>query len=147
MFEPRRGTPVALIDDARIIEFLGRRGNAIVATIRPNGMPQLSPIWFLWRTDRFVLSAGVATAKAANISRDARISLCIDDEPGGRYLAASGHVIGVGDARRRDYALELIAKYKPPDEVVPHWEYLESNEPQRVFTFDPERVIWRDYSE
>jgi PPOX class probable F420-dependent enzyme len=138
---------VALIDDERIIEFLGEPRNAIVATIRPNGMPQLSPVWFLWQTDRFVLSVGVATAKAANISRDPRISLCIDDEPVGRYLAASGRVIEVGDADRRDQALALIAKYKPADEVLPHWEYLEREEPQRIFTFDPERVIWQDYSQ
>lgn len=138
--------PVAKIDDDLIIEFLGQRRNAIVATIRPSGLPQLSPIWFLWRSDRFVLSAGVATAKAANLSRDPRISLCVDDEPGGRYLAASGPVVAVGEADRRDYALELIAKYKPSDEVLPHWEYLEQHEPQRIFTLAPERVIWRDYS-
>jgi PPOX class probable F420-dependent enzyme len=138
--------PVALIDDDRILTFLGQPRNAIVATLRANGMPQLSPIWFLWHADRFVLSTGVATVKAANISRDPRIGLCIDDEPGGRYLAASGQVIQVSDARRREYALELIAKYKAPDEVLPHWEYLERNEPQRIFTFDPERVTWRDYS-
>ena len=137
---------MAQIDDDRILEFLGQPRNAIVATIRPNGMPQLSPIWFLWRADRFVLSAGVATAKAANLSRDPRISLCIDDEPGGRYLAASGPVAVVGDADRREYALELIAKYKPAAEVLPHWEHLEVHEPQRIFTLDPERVIWRDYS-
>jgi PPOX class probable F420-dependent enzyme len=138
---------VALIADARIIEFLGQPRNAIVATIRPNGVPQLSPVWFLWRSDRFVLSAGVATAKAANLGRDPRLSLCIDDEPGARYLAASGRVIQVSEADRRDHALELIAKYKPADEVLPHWQYLEREEPQRLFTLEPERIIWRDYAE
>ena len=138
---------MALIDDARIIEFLDQPRNAIVATIRPNGIPQLSPIWFLWRTDRFVLSAGVSTAKAANLRRDPRISLCIDDEPGARYLTATGHVSQVDEVGRREHALELIAKYKPAEEVLAHWEYLEGNEPQRIFTFDPERIIWRDYAE
>jgi PPOX class probable F420-dependent enzyme len=137
---------VALIEDSRVLEFLGQARNAIVATIRPNGTPQLNPIWFLWRTDRFVLSTGVATAKAANIIRDPRIALCIDDEPGARYFAASGYVIQVDDTLRRGYALELIAKYKPAGEVLPHWEFLERNEPQRLFTFDPERVTWRDYA-
>src|ERR1700722_18534615 len=112
------GRPVALIDDARIIEFLDQPRNAIVATIRPNGIPQLSPIWFLWRTDRFVLSAGVSTAKAANLRRDPRISLCIDDEPGARYLTATGHVSQVDEVGRREHALELIAKYKPAEEVL-----------------------------
>jgi PPOX class probable F420-dependent enzyme len=137
---------VALIDDARIIEFLGQPRDAIIATLRSSGIPQLSPVWFLWHADRFVLSTGVATAKAANIRRDPRIGLCIDDEAGSRYFAASGRVIQVDDGWRRDYALKLIARYKPPEEVLPHWEYLERNEPQRVFTFDPERVIWRDYA-
>jgi PPOX class probable F420-dependent enzyme len=135
-----------MIADTRIIEFLSQRRNAIVATVRSNGVPQLSPVWFLWRADRFVLSAGVATAKAANIRRDPRITVCIDDEPGARYFAASGRVVQLDDALRRDCALELIAKYKPPAEVLPHWEYLERNEPQRVFTFDPDRVIWHDYA-
>lgn len=137
---------MALIDDGRIVDFLDQQRHAIVATIRPNGMPQLSPIWFLWRADRFVLSAGIATAKAANLRRDPRISLCIDDEPGARYLAASGRVVQVSDAGRRDHALALIAKYKPAAEVLAHWEYLERDEPQRLFTLDPERIIWRDYA-
>ena len=137
---------MAVIDDPQVIEFLGRSRNAIVATNRPGAAPQVSPIWFLWCEDRFVLSAGVATAKAANIRRDPRISLCVDDEPGARYFAASGRVMQVEQSLRRDYALELIAKYKPSGEVLPHWEDLERNDPQRIFTFDPERIIWRDFA-
>jgi PPOX class probable F420-dependent enzyme len=135
------------IDEPAVREFLHKRRNAVVATNRPDAAPQLSPIWFLWDGQRFILSAGRETAKAANIRRDPRVSLCIDDEPGARYLVASGRVEAVEDGEaNRELGLVLIAKYKAPDEVLPHWEHLEANEPQQLFTMSPERLIWRDFS-
>jgi PPOX class probable F420-dependent enzyme len=133
-------------DDPPVQEFLRARRNAVLATIRRDGTAQLSPVWFLWTGERFIFSAGRQTAKAANLRRDPRITLCIiDDEPGARYLVASGTAMQVADADRREHAFAVSAKYKAPEEIEGHWEYLEQTEPQLLYTCEPQRVVWREY--
>jgi PPOX class probable F420-dependent enzyme len=118
----------------------------VLATIRRDGTPQLSPIWFLWTGERFIFSAGRQTAKAANLGRDARITLCIaDDEPGAGYLVARGIAIPVPEADRREYAYRVCAKYKPAEQMDAYWELLERTEPQLLYTCEPSHMLWRDY--
>lgn len=132
--------------DSEVTEFLRVRRNAVLATIRRDGVPQLSPVWFLWTGELFILSAGRQTAKAANLHRDPRVSLCIvDDEPGARYLFASGTAVPVPEEARRDYAFASMAKYKVPEESEAYWEYLEANEPQLLYTCKPQKFVWRSY--
>lgn len=132
--------------DPQLREFLQVRRNAVLATIRRDGTPQLSPVWFLWTGERFIFSAGRQTAKAPNLRRDPRVTLCIiDDEPGARYLVASGTAIQVADAARREHAFAVSAKYKAPDQIEAHWEYLEQTEPQLLYTCEPDGIVWREY--
>lgn len=132
--------------DPAVLEFLRARRNAVLATIRRDGAPQLSPVWFLWTGERFIFSAGRQSAKAANLKRDHRITLCIiDDEPGARYLVSSGFAVQVPDAMRREYAFAVSAKYKAAEEIEAHWDYLEGTDPQLLYACKPQRILWRDF--
>jgi PPOX class probable F420-dependent enzyme len=132
--------------DPQVQEFLRVRRNALLATIRRDGTPQLSPAWFLWTGEEFIFSAGRQTAKAANLSRDARLTLCIiDNEPGARYLVASGFAVLVPEAARREYAFRVCAKYKPAGEIEAYWAFLERTEPQLLYTCEPQAVLWREF--
>ena len=53
---------------------------AKVATVRKDGRPHISPVWFALDGDTLVFTTGATTIKGLNIKRDARICLCIDDE-------------------------------------------------------------------
>lgn len=132
-------------DPAEQDQFLHEMRNAVLATNRREGAPQLSPVWFLWTGDSFLISAGRHTAKAANIRRDPRVSICIDDVAGARYLVATGRAEWLDEAVERERALVLVAKYMAPEEVLPYWERVEVEEPQRLFTLTPEHYVWRGF--
>jgi PPOX class probable F420-dependent enzyme len=51
-----------------------------LATVRADGRPHVVPIWFVLDGDILVFSCGSGSVKAQNMRRDARVSLCIDDE-------------------------------------------------------------------
>ena len=53
----------------RQAEFLATTPNVTVATIRPDGLPQLTPNWFLWTGDVFWISTAAATVKTRNLRR------------------------------------------------------------------------------
>src|SRR3990172_1690284 len=72
--------------------FFKEQRNAVVATIRKDGAPQLTPVWFEWDGRVFRFSITKDRAKYPNLRRDARIALCIDEDQASprRYAAAYG---------------------------------------------------------
>lgn len=58
---------------------LGRARTASLATVRADGRPHVAPIWFDLDGETLVFTTGEDTVKGRNITRDPRVSLCIDD--------------------------------------------------------------------
>ena len=59
---------------------LERPRTAKLATVRADGRPHVAPIWFDLDDDTLVFTTWHTTVKAANLRRDPRICLCIDDD-------------------------------------------------------------------
>jgi PPOX class probable F420-dependent enzyme len=53
---------------------------AKIATVRADGRPHVAPVWFILDGDTIVFTTWHTTVKAANIRRDNRIAICVDDE-------------------------------------------------------------------
>ena len=51
-----------------------------LATVRADGRPHVVPIWYHLDGDTIVFNTGNTTVKAANMRRDPRVMLCIDDD-------------------------------------------------------------------
>ena len=76
----------------KIEAFLAEPRNVIVAGIRRDGTPHLSPNWFSWDGELFYVSTTRTRAKYAIFRRDPRASLAIDDPTGFRCVLVSGRV-------------------------------------------------------
>jgi len=66
--------------------FLAGQRNLIVAGIRADGRPHLTPAWFYWDGERFYVSTTRGRAKYAIFRRDPRAQLAIDDPEGLRAV-------------------------------------------------------------
>jgi PPOX class probable F420-dependent enzyme len=66
--------------------FLAEPRNVIVAGIRKDGRPHLSPNWFLWDGENFYVSTTRKRVKYKIFSRDPRAQLVVDDATGHRYV-------------------------------------------------------------
>jgi PPOX class probable F420-dependent enzyme len=86
----------------KIEAFLGERRNVVVAGIRRDGRPHLSPNWFYWDGERFYVSTTRSRVKYAIFRRDKRAQLLVDDSTGHRYVAVPATV-----EIREDIAAEL----------------------------------------
>ncbi len=53
---------------------------ATVATIEPDGQPQLSPVWVKHDGDDVLFSTTVGRRKHVNITRDPRVTVCVFDQ-------------------------------------------------------------------
>jgi len=72
--------------------FLAEPRNVIVAGIRKDGRPHVSPNWFFWDGEKFYVSTTRTRAKYHGCRRDPRVELVIDDPAGHRYIGLSGTV-------------------------------------------------------
>jgi PPOX class probable F420-dependent enzyme len=87
---------------AAIEAFLAEPRNVVVAGIRRDGRPHLSPNWFWWDGELFYVSTTRSRVKYAVFRRDPRAQLLIDDPVGFRavLLPATAEI-------REDIAAEL----------------------------------------
>jgi hypothetical protein len=73
-------------------DFLAEPRNIILAGVRRDGRPHLSPNFFFWDGERFFISTTRDRVKYKIFSRDPRVELIIDDATGYRYVRVSGTV-------------------------------------------------------
>ena len=86
----------------KIEAFLAEPRNVVVAWIRRDGRPHLSPNWFCWDGQRFYVSTTRGRVKYAIFRRDPRAQLLIDDSTGFRAVLVPATV-----QIREDIAAEL----------------------------------------
>lgn len=129
----------------RQAEFLRTMPNAILATNRRRGGPQVTPNWYLWTGDAFHISTAAWTAKVLNILRHPDVSLCIDDPVSGDYVAVYGRATVIDGIAARQPTLELIRKYRAEPDVLPHWERINVDNDRVIIAIEPERVLWRSH--
>jgi PPOX class probable F420-dependent enzyme len=77
-------------DEQRAFLMYGTRTGKL-ATVRKDGRSHVVPVWFVLDGDTLVFTTGESSVKAVNMRRDARVSLCVDDEtPPYAYLMVEG---------------------------------------------------------
>ena len=54
-----------------------------LVTVRADGTPQPSPIWFLWEDETFLIYSRPATPKLRNIAQNPRVAINLDSAEGG----------------------------------------------------------------
>jgi PPOX class probable F420-dependent enzyme len=82
--------------------FLAEPRNVVVAGIRRDGRPHVSPNWFYWDGEKFYVSTTRGRVKYAVFRHDPRVQLLVDDAVGFRAVLVPGTV-----EIREDVATEL----------------------------------------
>jgi PPOX class probable F420-dependent enzyme len=65
-------------DEIRAFLLVGTR-TANVATVRIDGRPHVTPVWFVLDGDDIIFNTGATSVKGRTLRRDPRVSLSVDD--------------------------------------------------------------------
>ncbi|MFN2195207.1 MAG: PPOX class F420-dependent oxidoreductase [Anaerolineales bacterium] len=66
---------------------------AVLSTVRPDGRPHSTPIWFSMDEDEPVFTTWHTTVKARNLKHNPNVSFCVQDEkPPFAYVLIEGRV-------------------------------------------------------
>ena len=89
---------------------------AHVATIGPQGEPQVNPVWFGWDGEHLSFSQTTTRQKYRNLQKDARIALSIvDPENPYRYLEVRGEVVRIDPDPEFAFINAMAKKYLGQD--------------------------------
>lgn len=76
--------------DPAVLDFLNERRFAVFATIREDGTPHLSTMWYRIDGDTVLMNTRRHRVKDRNLRRDNRASICVED--GERYVTIDGRI-------------------------------------------------------
>jgi PPOX class probable F420-dependent enzyme len=83
-------TPENALTSDEIDGRLASTALARLASIRPDGMIHLTPIWFDWDGSVFRLTLGAGRVHLRNLAADPRISILVDQDPRMEHGLAAG---------------------------------------------------------
>jgi len=138
--------PKALVDPL-VVELLGKRLVAVLATHEPGGGIHAVAVWYAVDGDAVVLATGSRSRKVANLGREPRATLTLHDSRPG-YEVCGACLLGRAEVVRAPAAGPLVARvhdrYVDPgaDALPAVRPYLESDDvairfvPERAFTWD-----------
>jgi PPOX class probable F420-dependent enzyme len=72
-------------------QFLNDHRLAVIATVRRDGRPQLTVVYYAWQDGRIIVSTTRSRVKARNIRRDPRVTICaLEEQPNFSYQTVYG---------------------------------------------------------
>jgi PPOX class probable F420-dependent enzyme len=112
----QEGVMAERLADARIQAFLGTKEVVVLATVRPDGGPAATPMWFLLDRDAISMVSVAATPKLANLQHDSRVAIVAEAGTRGdiRGVEVRGRATILPESETRQALVErLHAKYHP----------------------------------
>ena len=91
-----------------------RLGDEIVVwlvTVRSDGTPEPSPVWFLWDGESFLIYSLPDTPRERNLRRNPRVALHFNDDRGGDVVVFTGRAEIDEAAPSVPENAEYVAKY------------------------------------
>ncbi|MFF6780878.1 pyridoxamine 5'-phosphate oxidase family protein [Streptomyces sp. NPDC012510] len=112
--------------DPAIRDRLAGEKHVWLCTVRPDGSPHVTPVWFVFLRDSWWIGADGGSVKVRNVRRYARVSLALED---GRFpVVAEGEAVvrpgasafpaDVTEAFAAKYAWDVTAPHRPGEQRV-----------------------------
>jgi PPOX class probable F420-dependent enzyme len=84
-----------------------------LTTVRPDGQPQSSPVWFVWDESTFLIYSIPSSPKVPNIRSNPKVALHLaDDGAGGDIVTFEGKALILDGAPGPDHVRAYLEKYR-----------------------------------
>lgn len=83
-----------------------------LGTIRPDGTPQVNPMWFTWDGEHLRFTTTTVRQKHKNVTANPEVSISVNDpDQPYRYLEVRGKVIRIEDDSDGKFVADIAARY------------------------------------
>ena len=106
------------LPDADLLDRLDRERSVWLCTLRPDGSPHQTPVWFSFQGGQFWIATAAASVKVRNLRSDPRVSLALPDPDA--PVVAEGTAVVVERPFPAEVAAALRDRY-PGWDVTVDW--------------------------
>ncbi len=119
------------------LDLFQKKAFASLATLMPDGRPQVTPVWCDLEGDRVIINSARGRQKDRNLKRDPRVALSIiDPDNPYRYLEIRGKVVEITE-KGADQHIDSMAKKYLGAEKYP---YRQPGEVRVLYKIQPEHT-------
>jgi PPOX class probable F420-dependent enzyme len=123
--------------DAKVKGLLEGTNFANLATLMPDGSPQVTPVWVDYDGTHILVNTAEGRQKPRNVRRDPRIALDIYDQGNPYSMAAiRGKVVDISPEGAEEHIDRLAKKYLGQDK----YPYRQPGEQRLIFKIEPLRI-------
>ncbi len=128
---------IAMIPESYLDLFSGKKAFASLATVMPDGSPQVTPVWFDYEGGKIRVNTARGRVKNRNMTQNARVALDVmDPENPYRHVQIRGRVASVSE-EGADAHIDSLAKKYLGQEKYP---FRQPGEVRVIFTIEPTSV-------
>lgn len=121
----------------KYIDLFQRKAFANLATLMPNGQPQVTPVWCDFDGRHVIVNSARGRAKDRNMRREPRVSLALmDPDNPYRYLEVRGRVVEITENGADEHINKMAKKYLDKD-VYP---FRQPGEVRVMYRIEPEHI-------
>jgi len=118
-------------------DLFSKRSFASLATLMPDGRPQVTPVWVDLEGDLVIVNTAKGRQKDKNIRRDPRVALAvIDPENPYRYLEIRGRVVEITEQGSDAHIDKMAKRYLGADK----YPYRQPGEVRELLKIQPEHT-------
>jgi PPOX class probable F420-dependent enzyme len=122
---------------AEFADLFEKKAFAHLATVMPDGSPQVSPVWVMREGEHVIVNSAQGRQKDRNMRRNAQVALSVQDpENPYRYLLIRGRVTEATEDGADDVIDALAKKYLGADK----YPYRRPGEVRVTYKIEPEHV-------
>jgi PPOX class probable F420-dependent enzyme len=119
----------------KFLDLFEKRAFAHLATLMPDGRPQVTPVWCELEGGRVVVNSAKGRQKDRNLRRDPRVALSLQDpENPYRYLEVRGRVTEITEQGADAHIDKLAKKYMG----VERYPNRKAGEVRVIYRIEPE---------
>ncbi len=118
-------------------DLFSKRAFANLATLMPDGSPQVTPVWCDLEDDLVIINSAKGRQKDRNLRRDPRVAIAlIDPENPYRYLEIRGKVVEITEQGAAEHIDKMAKKYLDVDK----YPYGQPGEVRVMYKIRPEHA-------
>ena len=128
---------MAAIPDKFLDLMQQKKAFAHLATVMPDGSPQVTPVWFDYSKGKLRLNSARGRVKTRNMTQGAHVALEISDPDNPyRYIQIRGRIAHVTESGASAHIDSLARKYLGKDK----YPFAQPGEVRVLFEIEPDRV-------
>jgi PPOX class probable F420-dependent enzyme len=126
-----------MIPESHLDLFTAKKAYASLATVMPDGSPQVTPVWFDYVGGKVRINTARGRVKDRNMTQNARVALMImEPENPYRYVQVRGKVVEISEQGADAHIDSLAKKYLGVDTYPRRRE----GEVRVIYTIEPTSV-------